>query len=87
MILFYLKIEFLSLVYLLVYIGAIPILFLFVLLMFPIYNFSEKSFYKLNIYFISLIKLNILYYYNNECLNRYYKFIIYFIVVILCFLF
>lgn len=59
MILFYLKIEFLSLVYLLVYIGAIPILFLFILLMFPIYNFSEKNFYKLNIYFISLIKLYI----------------------------
>lgn len=59
-ILFYLKIEFLSLVYLLVYIGAIPILFLFVLLMFPIYNFNKKNFYKFNIYLLFLFKLYIL---------------------------
>ena len=60
-ILFFLKIEFLSLVYLLVYIGAIPILFLFILLMFPIYNNTNSNNIKdINLYLFFLIKLYIL---------------------------
>ena len=60
LILLALKIEFLSLVYLLIYIGAIPILFIFILLMFPNCNFSKGKIYKFNNYFICLLKVYIL---------------------------
>jgi NADH:ubiquinone oxidoreductase subunit 6 (subunit J) len=62
-ILFFLKIEFLSLVYLLVYIGAIPILFLFILLMFPTYNninLNKIYIKNMNLYLFILIKLYLL---------------------------